>query len=135
MYLDNATSQFVLKAYYAATVVFLLLDVAFGINIRLAFLDALPGWRALYYGICFACLGLMIWRPALTLLVSTIESLATLVLLILAMGIRVMSMTVTVLETGGGFVTPEEIVNFLIAGGAAWLGWTRGARAIFREYR
>ena len=35
----------VLPWYYAATVVFLILDYALGINIRIAFLDALPAAR------------------------------------------------------------------------------------------
>lgn len=39
----------ILRAYYAATTLFLLLDLWLDINIRLAFLDSRPGWRAAYY--------------------------------------------------------------------------------------
>jgi len=125
----------VLRVYYAATAVFLLLDYAFDVNLRLAFLEPWPGWRAVYYAICFSCLGLIVWRPGLTLLVTTVESLITLSALLLSMGVRVLSLSVNVLETGGGIVTTEEIINFIIAGGAAWLGWLRGTQALHKEFR
>ena len=125
----------VLRAYYAATAVFLLLDYFGGFNIRLAFLEPWPGWRAVYYLFCFACLGLIMWRPALTLIVSTVESLITLSALILSMGARVVSMSVTVMETGRGIVTVEEILNFLIAGAVAWYGWVRGSQEVARRWR
>jgi len=129
------TSATVLKFYYAATAMFVLLDYVFGINVRLAFLEVWPGWRALYYAICFGCFAIITWRPVLTTLVTTAESLVTLCMLILGMGYRVMTATVTVLETGTGFITTEEIINFVIAGGAAWLGWFRGTQAIQKGLR
>ena len=55
----NPLSAKMLRFYYVGTAVFLLLDYLFGINVRLASLDAFPGWRAIYYLVCFACLGLM----------------------------------------------------------------------------
>jgi hypothetical protein len=125
----------ILRFYYAATAAFLLLDYAFDVNLRLAFLEPWPGWRALYYAICFSCLGLIVWRPDLTLLVTTVESLITLSALLLSMGARVLSVSVNVPEMGGGFVTVEEIINFVIAGGAAWLGWFHGSRALHKEFR
>jgi hypothetical protein len=124
-----------LRIYYGATAVFLLLDYVAGFNIRLAFLDPWPAWRALYYLLCFACLGLIVWRPALTTLVTTIESLITLSALILGMGVRVISLSATVMETGGAIVTTEEILNFLLSGMAAWVGWFRGLQAVERSQR
>ncbi len=131
----NPVSAIVLRIYYAATALFLLLDYLFGINVRLASLDALPGWRAIYYVVCFACLGLIVWRPAWTLWVSTSESLVTLSMLIIAMGTRVFTITDTMLSTATGFVTAEEITNFVIAGGIAWIAWFRGTMAIQDELR
>jgi len=52
-----------LNYYYAATIVFVLLDYLLHINIRVAFLQDWPAWRAFYYIFCFACFGLMMWRP------------------------------------------------------------------------
>lgn len=122
-----------LKYYYAATAIFLLLDYLLDINVRIAFLEPWPAWRAIYYLFCFGCLGAIIARPSLTTLVTTAESLITLVALILGMGIRVVTLTETVLEGGGSIVTGEEIMNFIIAGAAAWIGWFRGTQALSRE--
>ncbi len=128
-----STQAFVLRIYYAATAIFLAFDYLLDINVRLAFLEPWPAWRAVYYLFCFACLGVMIWRPVWTLLVSTVESLITLSALILSMGIRVMSMSVTLLETGRGVITTEEIINFIIAGGAAWIGWFCGTQQLQKD--
>jgi len=122
----NLESSKILVFYYAATVLFLLLDFAFGFNIRLAFLEPYPAGRIAYYGICFFCLGLMLWRPHWTVLIGAFESLVTLSALIISMGMRTLLVTDQMLETGGGFVTMPEIYNFLISGAVAYLAWVRG---------
>lgn len=134
-FLEGATSPMLLRLYYLATVVFLLLDYAIGINIRLASLDAFPVWRAIYYVICFICLGLIWWRPAWSLWVGTLESLFTLALLILTMGVRVTTYSDGLLQSGEGLVTPEEIINFILAGGIAWFAYIRGTQRIQNELR
>lgn len=131
----NPLSAKMLQIYYAATAVFLVLDYLFGINVRLASLDAFPGWRAFYYAVCFACLGLMLWRPDWSTWVATSESLITLSMLIITMGTRVMTVSDSMLSTGSGFVTTEEVINFVIAGGAAFIAYTRGTWAIQRELK
>ena len=131
----NTLSANVFRIYYAATAVFLVLDYVFGINIRLASLEALPGWRAFYYFLCFGCLGLLLWRPAWSLWVTTTESLITLSMLIISMGVRVFTVSDTMLSSGSGLITTEEIINFVIAGGAAWIAYTRGSLEIQRELK
>jgi len=123
----------ILLAYYAGTAVFLLLDYGLDINVRVAFLETLPGLRVTYYGVLFGCLALMLWYPSWSRLVGTIESLVTLVALIVNMALRSMIVTDAMLETGAGFVTMPEIVNFLIAGGAAYVSWLRGMNALAKE--
>jgi len=120
----------VMQLYYAATAVFLLLDFFFGINLRIASLDAWPGWRALYYLLCFVCLGLTLWRPGLSLWVGTAESLITLCMLIISMGVRVLAPTDAILDGSGDFVSMEELLNFLIAGTIALFAYQSGIRAI-----
>lgn len=132
---QSVTSAQLLKLYYLATAVFLLLDYLAGINIRVAFLAPWPGWRALYYLFCLACLGLIVWRPALTLVVSTVESLLMLSALILSMGVRVMGQSALALEGGGALISAEEVINFIIAGSVAWLGWFRGTQALQKQLR
>ena len=119
-----------LLVYYAATALFLGLDFGLGVNVRVAFLESEPGLRIMYYAACFACQVLIVWRPALTALVGTIESLVTLAALIIHMALRTMLVTDAMLETGTGFVTVPEIVNFAIAGTAAYFAWWHGLRSL-----
>ena len=121
--------------YYAATALFLALDFGFGINVRVAFLESLPGLRLGYYAVCFACLALMIWRPAWTTAVGVVESLATLIALIFSMALRSMIVTDQMLETGIGFVTMPELVNFLIAGSAAYFSYAKGVNELTTRLR
>ena len=125
----------ILVLYYAATVVFLILDFALGFNVRVAFLDPLPMARIGYYGVCFACLALMIWRPAWTVLISAFESLITLSALIISLWMRILLMTERVLEAGSGFITAAEIVNFLISGSVAYIAWVRGVSQLKNRNR
>ena len=119
-----------LQAYYAATVLFLMLDYFGGINVRIAFLDAWPMWRGLYYLVCFGCLGLIACRPGMAALVTTVESLLTLAALIISMGARVMTVSESILTPSPDIVTVEELCNFAIVGFAAWVGWFRGSQAL-----
>ena len=120
----------ILPWYYAASVVFLLLDFVADINVRLAFLEPWPTARAAYYGVCFACLGLMLWRPAWTVLIGSFESLVTLVALILSMAVRVLVPGDAVFAGQAAFVTVPEILNFLISGSVAYFAWVKGLRAL-----
>ena len=127
----NAVSRRVLQAYYAATIVFLMLDYGFGMNVRIAGLESLPGLKAGYYLVIFGCLGLVIWRPAWSTAVGVVESLATLITLIFSIALRSMFVTDRMLETGAGFVSTAELLNFLISGSIAWFAWQRGMRQLF----
>jgi hypothetical protein len=120
----------ILPWYYAATAVFLILDYFAGVNVRVAFLESLPVARAAYYAVCFVCLALMIWRPSWTILISTFESLVTIVALILSMGIRVMVQKDAIFVENASFITYQEIINFLISGSMAYLSWIKGLKAL-----
>lgn len=124
------TQVSLLRVYYAATALFIFLDYFLNINIRLAALEQAPAWRALYYVFCFVCLGLMYWRPSWSAWIATGESLITLSLLIISMALRVTIVTDEMIENGRGAVTMSEIVNFMIASGAAYIAYMRGARNI-----
>lgn len=122
----NAFPGRVMLLYYAATALFVLLDVFLDFNVRVAFLESLPRARAAYYGVCFACLGMILWRPSSSVLVGAFESLVTLSALLISMGMRVLLATDRVVETGTGLVTGQEILNFLIAGIVAYIAWING---------
>lgn len=124
------TADRTLPAYYAATLLFLVLDYAFGVNVRVAFLEPWPLARAGYYGVCFVCLALMWWRPQWTVLVGSFESLVTLMALIFGISIRIMIPTDAIFGESANIVTIREIANFLIAGFFAYYAWMSGLKAI-----
>ncbi|MEM7433319.1 MAG: hypothetical protein AAF351_15460 [Pseudomonadota bacterium] len=126
-------SNFALKLYYASTAVFLLLDFAFGLNIRLAFLETSPAARLAYYGFCFGCLGLIVWRPAWTGFIGALESMITLAALILIVASRVMLVT-PALEAGGAPLGLPALLNFLLAGMAAYFSYLSSLKVLRREY-
>ena len=118
-----------MQLYYAATALFFLLDITADVNIRIAFFEHSPVLKWTYYLVCFGLTALMFWRPALTVLISVIESLFVVVALTLTMGIRVMTLSDSVMA-GGGFVAIEEILNFVISGSIAYFAWVRGMQEL-----
>jgi hypothetical protein len=128
---SQTSSTRVLLVYYAATILFLVLDAGFGVNVRLAALDAYPGFRAFYYLAIFGCFGAMIWRPAWSTAIGVVESLVTLVALIINMALRSMIVTDAMLDSGAGFVTTAEIINFVISGSIGYFSWQHGMLRLF----
>jgi hypothetical protein len=131
----SAAPRRILQAYYAATIVFLMLDYGVGLNVRVAGLEGFPQLKAGYYLVIFACFGLTLWRPAWSTAVGVVESLATIVTLIFSVALRSMIPTGQMLETGAGFLGVPELVNFLVAGGIAWYAWQRGMTELFGHPR
>ncbi len=118
-----------MQAYYLATALFFLLDITAGLNIRISFFEHSPMLKWTYYAVCMGLAGLMLWQPALTTLISVIESLVVVTSLTLTMGMRTMRISEAAFE-GGSFVTMEEIFNFLISGGIAYFAWVRGVQEL-----
>ena len=118
----------ILRLYYAATAVFLLLDYGIDVNVRAAFLESAPDLRLLFYIMLFGCFALVMWRPAWTNVVGLVESVVTLAALIINMALRSMMVTHDGLAPAAGPVTMAEIVNFMIAGGAAYVSYAQGIR-------
>lgn len=123
-------SRKILVVYYAATALFVSLDFGFGVNLRVAVLEGAPGLRLGFYAVLFACFALMLWRPNWTAVIGGIESLATLIALIVNMALRSMIVTDAMLESGTGFVTVPEIINFIIVGAAAYVSYMQGISAL-----
>jgi hypothetical protein len=132
---QKTASPRVLQAYYAATIVFLMLDYGAGLNVRIAGLEGFPQLKAGYYLVIFACLGLTLWWPGWSTAVGVVESLATLVTLIFSVALRSMFISEQTLETGAGFVSMAELLNFLISGSIAWFAWQRGMTRLFGSNR
>ncbi len=120
----------ILPWYYAATLLFVVLDYGLDVNVRVAFLEPLPAARFGYYLVCFACLGLMLWRPRWRTLIGTFESLVTLVALIFGMAVRVMIPNDAIFEENAAIVTAQEIINFVISGSIAYFAWVTGLKRL-----
>lgn len=123
---EAVTPARLITGYYGATVGFVILDYLLDFNIRLMFLDAWPGWRGLYYAVCLGFFGVMLWRPGWSAVIGAAESLLTLSLLIISMALPVMIVTDAMIEHGRGFVTVEELLNFVISGSIAYISLMRG---------
>ena len=116
--------------YYGATILFVVLDVALDVNIRVAFLEPWPAARMAYYGACFACLAATLSRPQWSAWIGTGESLVVLVGLIMSMAVRVMVPSDAIFEENARILTVQEILNFLLAGFIAYFAWIRGLRQL-----
>ncbi|MDX1508889.1 MAG: hypothetical protein R3358_11460, partial [Woeseiaceae bacterium] len=134
--MQSPASVTVLRAYYvAATLLFLGLDWLLDINVRVAFFENSTALRVLYYGALIGCAAITIWKPSLAALTGAVESLVSLVALILSMGMRTIIMTEDMLRTGAGVVTVPEIVNFAIVGFIGYYAWQRSMRELFGKHR
>ena len=127
--------------YYYITPVFILLDYVGGISIRVAVLDSMPFYKNLYYGFCILC-GVGVYAlPWLTPVVALLESSINFLMTVLAVFlpyIRFVTETddflTADLPTVAGFDAPH-IVNILLSGGIAILGFHGSLRAMGLEGR
>lgn len=110
-----------LAGYYAATAAFVLLDFVFALNVRLVFLEPWPIWRGLYYLLLLGCLLLILRRPAWTDAIAAAESLVTLAALIIATGARLLPVGDAMIDGIRAAPTLREMLNFVLAGTAAYL--------------
>ncbi len=130
---SGSTAQRLFSVYYAGTAVFLALDYLFSVNVRLAFLDDWPVWRAVYYVFCIACFFAIRRYPAWANTIAAGESLVNLSGLIISVASRVMTPSAAVLDGEGTILTIEELQNFVLSGGVAWFAWHLRSRAAFEE--
>ncbi|MEM6809628.1 MAG: hypothetical protein AAGA41_06730 [Pseudomonadota bacterium] len=129
--MHNESVRRLLLGYYLATLLFVALDVGLQINVRLAFLDAAPGWRTAYYAVCLAFAAAIQWRPDLSTFIGAVEGLVTMVSLILSVAPRAMMLG----DNLGRPLDLETMVNFLISGFFAYVSWWRGMAALRRRFR
>ena len=121
-----------MSTYYAATIVFLILDYVFDVNVRLVFLDSYPLWRAAYYAMCLVIFIVTLKYPPWGLVLGIGESLLVLSMLIITMAMRVMIVTEEMITEGHGYPTLREMANFAIASSVVYVGYWRGAQALRR---
>jgi len=110
--------QQLLLWFYLATPVFYLLDIIFGWDLRISFLDDRPGWKFAYYLFCMG-IGLLMWKwRILEPILGIIEGGVNMLLLTLSVllpyyaAIEAISSGETVQHPLNTF----SIINYLISG-------------------
>lgn len=73
-----------LQLYYAATPVFWIADLVWGLRVRVAFLDQFPEGRHAYYALCCALGVAAALRPAAARRIALAESAGNILLLVLS---------------------------------------------------
>jgi hypothetical protein len=117
------------KLYYYITPLFILLDYAWGISIRVTVLDSMPLYKNFYYGFCILC-GICVYAlPRFTPVVALFESSINFLMTVLAVFMPYIQFITKTddfltanLPTVAGFDTPH-IVNILLAGIIAIFGF------------
>ncbi len=122
----------VIKAYYWATPIFLLLDLLFGIDVRVSAFIYHPFYKFVYYLFCFVCMAIIIWKPGLSAGVGLFESSINIVILSTGMMLSVYLGTITI----------QHVVNFVLSGGicltsfyrCVWVNSQRSDSKLFRPW-
>lgn len=103
-----------IRAYYGCTPLFLFLDLTFGIDVRIPGFLSHGSSKAFYYLFCFCCLGVTLWKPAISAFVGLLESSTNILILCLGVLLPIWTAAST-LETGS-ILGPNEILKFVLAG-------------------
>jgi hypothetical protein len=114
--------------YYLGTPLFLILDLFWKVNIRVAALEGRPGLRLGYYALCCGCAFVTWRRPEWEHLVGFLESSANLLLLAVSFFLSYFGLLNALSD--GAMVVPRlttlGLPNFLLAGTVWLVSYRRG---------
>ncbi|TVQ42001.1 MAG: hypothetical protein EA370_00745 [Wenzhouxiangella sp.] len=118
----------IIRGYYLATPVFLLLDVVLGLDLRVAFLDN-SGARMAWYALCTG-LGVVAWRwPVSAPLIGLLESAVSFFLLIVWIMLPIMLPT----DDFSNWPGPWGILPFILIGSACIISFHSANRALMKQ--
>jgi hypothetical protein len=109
--------------YYAATLIFVVLDVWAGENLRAVGFANVPGLRAVYYAVCISCAAVIRIRPGWAAPITLTESAVNLTALCTAI---LSAYYIAALDQGSMAQLermPELLLNFVIAGSAGTIAF------------
>ena len=106
-----------LRAYYIATPLFLIIELLCGISLRVPIFLSMP-LRCFYYGCCFACGTVCYLRPRATPAVALIESSLNIGVVFLGFGAAMIKAAYLVAETTTvpEVLTVKGVINFVVVG-------------------
>ena len=122
------------QAYYRSTPVFLFLAWRYGIDIRVPFMDSLPGAGTAYWGVVVACAVLVTVRPSLTAVVGQAESMASASALVLTTWVAYFNAIDAAAVADGTFDNPftaERVASLALSAGV-WIASSLAQRALAR---
>jgi hypothetical protein len=106
------------RGVYLSTPLFVAFDYVYGVNLRIPFLDALPGAKAVYYAAAFGCGILTVLRPRWTGAMGFGESVANISLLILTTGAAYLGMLESAASPDVVIVnpfTPQAVASLVLS--------------------
>ncbi|MDQ3997199.1 MAG: hypothetical protein M3303_09290 [Gemmatimonadota bacterium] len=107
-----------LRAIYWSTPLFVALDFMYGVSLRVPFLDALPGAKALYYGLELACAVVITARPAWAATIGLAESSLNIALLVLSTAAAYLAVLESAASPDAVIVnpfTPQAVTSLVLA--------------------
>jgi hypothetical protein len=99
---------------------FVALDLLYGISLRIPFLDALAGAKAVYYAVDLACAVAIAARPRWTHTIGLGESMLNIALLVISTGVAYLSMIDSAASPDVVMVnpfTPEKVTSLILSTG------------------
>ena len=120
-----------LRAYYIATPLFLIIELLCGISLRVPVFLTMP-LRCFYYGCCFAFGAVCYLRPRATPAVAFIESTVNIGLIFVGFGAAMIKAAYNVAETTTvpEFLSIKGVINFVFVG-AVWIISFYKSQAVF----
>lgn len=112
----------IIRGYYFATPVFLVVEIVTGLELRVSEYIGSPGWRVAYYGFCFLCMAAIVLRPKISVAIGLIECSTNLIVLFVgtarAWMFPLADSPPVELEVAwrGNPITPTSIASFLLTG-------------------
>lgn len=109
-----------IQGYYWLTPVFIFASWQLGVDVRVPFLDVLPGARAGYYVLSLACAALVTGRPGITSAVGRMESSLSIALLVITTWLSYFNAIEVAASGSAGFrnpFTPETVTSLLLSAG------------------
>ncbi len=106
------------QGYYWLTPLFLFLSWRFGFDVRVPFLDVVPGARVAYYSLSFVCAALVTVRPNLTATVGRAEATLSVSLLIITTWIAYLGVLESAASDAGTLhnpFTPQAVTSLVLS--------------------
>ena len=125
-----------LQLYYLTTPVFLIIDIVWGINIRIPFLNHLSFMKYTYYTIAFAC-GIYTYKhPQKADIVGLLESSINIGILVIGFMLTYYNLSFTMLDdtTFDNPFTVKAIINFSLSGSIFLISYYRNSWLLNRRY-